>query len=142
VLVQTRSPEHYALVAAAAHDFEAFADLELAERASPAYPPHVALVNVLVSGLAEVPVAEAAVEVGDWLRGLVAARGAEAVEIVGPAPAPLTRIKRRWRWHLVLRSPERALLGRVLRYAARRAPHAERGGPIRVVFDRDPVSLL
>jgi primosomal protein N' (replication factor Y) len=102
----------------------------------------VALANVVISGTGEEDVARGAADVAEWLRGLVAARRAPA-EVVGPAPAPLARIKQRWRWHLVLRSPERPWVGRLVRYAARRAPHAGRGGgPVRVVFDRDPVSLL
>jgi primosomal protein N' (replication factor Y) (superfamily II helicase) len=141
VLVQTRSPEHYALIAAAAHDYEGFAARELEVRRTPPYPPHTALANVVVSGLDEQRVASAGGEVADWLRGLVATHGAPA-EVVGPAPAPLARIKLRWRWHLVLRSPDRRWLGRLVRYGARRAPHAARGGAVRVVFDRDPVSLL
>jgi primosomal protein N' (replication factor Y) len=60
---------------------------------------------------------------------------------VGPAPAPLARIKGRWRWHLLVRAAARGPLGPLLRYAARRAPHAA-GGAIRLVLDRDPVSLL
>lgn len=141
VLVQTHTPQHYALQAAASHDFEAFATREFAARRAPPYPPHVGLVNILVSGLDERRVSEAAVEVAEWLRGLVSARAGDAVEVVGPAPAPLARIKQRWRWHALLRAEDRTLLGRVARYAARRAPHIGRG-PIRVVFDRDPVSLL
>ncbi len=141
VLVQTRNPEHYALTAAAAHDYELFAARELEGRRSPPYPPHAALANVVVSGLDERQVAGAAGTVADWLRGLVSARGAPA-EVVGPAPAPLARIKQRWRWHLVLRSADRRWLGRLVRYGARRAPYAARGGAVRVVFDRDPVSLL
>lgn len=141
VLVQTRSPTHPALLAAAEHDYEAFAERELAARRAPAYPPHVALVNVTVSGTEEDAVSAAAVDVGDWLRGLVEVRG-EGIEVVGPAPAPLARINRRWRWHLILRTPNRRLLGRIARYAGRRAPHTARGGRVRVVLDRDPVSLL
>jgi primosomal protein N' (replication factor Y) len=142
VLVQTRSPDHPALRAAAAHDYEGFASQELESRRTPAYPPHVALANVVISGTREDEVARGAAEVAEWLRGLVEARRAPA-EVVGPAPAPLARIKQRWRWHLVLRSPERQWVGRLVRYAARRAPHAGRGGGlVRVVFDRDPVSLL
>ena len=141
VLVQTHTPQHYALVAAAGHDFEAFASRELTVRASPRYPPHVGLVNVVVSGTEEQRVAQAAVEVAEWLRGLIAARAEGQVEVVGPAPAPLARIKGRWRWHLVLRAEDRRWLGRVARFAARRAPHTG-SGPIRVVFDRDPLSLL
>jgi len=72
-------------------------------------------------------------------RGLIGRRLAGGVDVVGPAPAPLARIKQRWRWHLVLRSPDRVALGRVTRYALRRAPHPV---GVRVTFDRDPVSLL
>jgi primosomal protein N' (replication factor Y) len=140
VLVQTRTPDHPALQAAALHDFAGFAARELAARQSPAYPPMVDLANVLLSGPVESRVAEAAAEVATWLRGVVAAR-ALPVEVVGPAPAPLMRIKGRWRWHVLLRGPDRRALGAVLRYAARRAPHAT-GGPVRLVVDRDPVSLL
>ena len=142
VLVQTRHPDHYALRAAAAHDYEGFAAQEMEARSAPAYPPHVALANVVVSGEREAQVAAAAAEVAEWLRGLAASRQAP-VEVIGPAPAPLARIQRRWRWHLVLRSAERPWLGRLVRYGARRAPHAGRGvGEVRVIFDRDPVSLL
>jgi primosomal protein N' (replication factor Y) len=140
VLVQTRHPGHCALETAARHDFEAFAAHELAARRSPPYPPLVGLVNVLVSGTRETVVANAALEVADWLRDVMAAR-AVGVELVGPAPAPLAKIKGRWRWHLLLRARDRALLGRLARYAARRAPHRLRG-QVRVAVDRDPVSLL
>ncbi len=141
VFVQTRTPDHYALKAAAQHDFEGFAEQELVMREEPAYPPHVGLVNLVVSGLKETTVADAASEVAGWLRGLAQARTGGEVEVIGPAPAPLARIKRRWRWHVLYRSPDRGLLDRVTQYAARRVPHAT-SGHVRVVFDRDPVSVL
>lgn len=143
VLIQTRHPQHYAIEAVAAHDFEGFAERELELRRSPPYPPHVSLVNIVVSGLDERRVAEAVWELSRWLRRLIAVRGPGRGEVVGPAPAPLARIQQRWRWHLLLRSADREWLGRVVAYAARRAPHASRrGGPVRVIFDRDPVTLL
>jgi primosomal protein N' (replication factor Y) len=140
VLVQTRSVAHYALQAAAEHDYEGFAARELAARRAPRYPPEVGLVNVLVSGPEADPVAAAAVDLAAWVRAAIAAR-APGIEVVGPAPAPLARLKGRWRWHFLLRSPDRALLGRLTRYVARRAPQA-RGGMVRVIVDRDPVALL
>jgi primosomal protein N' (replication factor Y) len=139
VLVQTHSPGHDALVAASQHDFESFAAREIEARRSPAYPPHVGLVNTIVSGTRESDVADSAVALAEWFRGLASARGRGAVDVVGPAPAPLNRIKRRWRWHVVLRSAERRLLGKIVRYAMLRAPIAR---TVRVVYDRDPVSLL
>jgi primosomal protein N' (replication factor Y) len=139
VLVQTHTPGHAALVAAAAHDFESFATSEIDARRTPAYPPHVGLVNALVSGTDESEVVDGAAVLAEWLRGLTHARGEAAVDVIGPAPAPLSRIQRRWRWHVVLRSADRRLLGRIVRYATRRAPVPR---SVRVVYDRDPVSLL
>jgi primosomal protein N' (replication factor Y) len=140
VLVQTRAPDHYALRFAVNHDYEGFAARELTERSDPPYPPHAALINVLVTGEREMEVSQAAADVADWMRGLFEARSLDA-HVLGPAPAPLARIKARWRWHVLLRTLDRRLLGRVLQYAARKAPHVGRGR-VRVVFDRDPVSLL
>jgi len=141
VLVQTRTPGHYALQSAAKHDFEAFAQREADVRKTPTYPPHVGLVNVVVSGLDEPQVANAAADIADWLRGLVAARADGEIDVLGPAPAPLARIKRRWRWHVLYRGESKLMVDRVTRYAARRAPHMD-SVHIRVIFDRDPVSVL
>jgi primosomal protein N' (replication factor Y) len=140
VIVQTMAPDHYALQAAARHDYEGFAERELEERRAPAYPPHVGLVNVIVSGAAEGQVAVAADEVAAWFRGLMETQELE-MDVLGPAPAPLARIKKRWRWHVVLRSADRRILGRVIRYSSTRVPHVA-SRSIRVIFDRDPVTLL
>ncbi|HEX5387231.1 MAG TPA: primosomal protein N' [Gemmatimonadales bacterium] len=137
VLVQTRSPRHPALVHAAQHDTEGFLAAELGTRRAPPYPPIVALVNLIVSGPAERAVSRRAAQVADWCTA-VAARHALAVEVLGPAPCPLARIKDRWRWHVLLKGPSR-VLGRVVRYAARRPA---RRGDTRVVIDRDPASVL
>ena len=141
VLVQTRTPHHYALQAATQHDFETFAQTELEVRRAPLYPPHVGLVNVVVSGLDETRVTNAAADIASWLRGLVAKRAGGAVDVLGPAPAPLARIKRRWRWHVFYRGKNKSIIDRVTRYAAERVPHRD-SSQIRVVFDRDPVSVL
>jgi primosomal protein N' (replication factor Y) len=141
VIVQTRRPDHYALRAAAAHDYRAFAAVELETRRSPPYPPHVGLVNVTISGPAEAAVSRAAGDAAEWLTGLIAVRASGAVSLVGPAPAPLARVKRRWRWHVLLKASERRWLGRVARYAAARLP-VRRRPSVSVTFDRDPVSLL
>jgi primosomal protein N' (replication factor Y) (superfamily II helicase) len=140
VIVQTRTPAHPSLIHAVRHDFVGFAEHELATRHSPPYPPVVDLARVVLSATSDRTVAAAAVAVGEWLGEVITARRLP-VEVVGPAPAPLARIKGRWRWHLLLRSPEATRLGALLRYAARRAPHA-RGGAVRLILDRDPVSLL
>ncbi|MEO8293940.1 MAG: primosomal protein N', partial [Gemmatimonadota bacterium] len=137
VLVQTRNPGHHALQCAALHDPEAFLLEEMANRESPAYPPVVALANVIVSGENEVTVTAEAVRVADWLAELID-RFTLPVVVLGPAPCPLARIKQRWRWHLVLKGAAEEI-GKVVRYASGRITSA---GETRVVIDRDPVSLL
>jgi primosomal protein N' (replication factor Y) len=137
VVVQTRNPDHYALVAAARHDTEGFLAAELAQRLDPPYPPVTALVNLVTSGEEETVVADSAAEVAEWCISLVQQQHL-AVDVLGPAPCALSRIKARWRWHVVLRgAPEP--LGRIVRYAATRLPQP---GGVRVTIDRDPVSLL
>ncbi|HEX6645223.1 MAG TPA: primosomal protein N', partial [Gemmatimonadales bacterium] len=138
VLVQTRCPDHHALVHAAQHDTEGFLAAELALRQSPPAPPVVALVNLVVSGLDEIEVGATAAKLADWAQRVIARHGLP-VDVLGPAPCPVSRIKERWRWHAVLRGPSRDL-GRVVRSAARSVARRRREPAI--VIDRDPVSML
>ena len=137
VLVQTRSPEHPALKFAASHDTEGFLAHEAEERKSPPYPPETSLLNVVVSAEQETKATEEALAVADWLEKLISTQGLP-LTLLGPAPCPLTRIKARWRWHVLVKGPVEEI-GRVVRYAA---PRLEGRGAARVVLDRDPVSLL
>jgi primosomal protein N' (replication factor Y) len=140
VIIQTSLPDHYAVRFAVTHDYDGFAARELEERAGPLYPPHNRLANLVVSARDEVKVQEAADTAANWLLGLLDARGIETVDLLGPAPCPIDRIRRRWRWHLVLKSNDSAALGRVLAYFA---THFDRpAGDLRLEIDRDPVSLL
>jgi primosomal protein N' (replication factor Y) len=137
VLVQTRHPDHHALVWAARHGTEGFLREERALRETPPYPPVTWLVNLVASGIDETAVGRRAGEVAEWCLALTEEH-ALAIEVLGPAPCPLARIKDRWRWHVLLKGPS-AVLGRVVRYAARRLPRRD---GIRIVIDRDPVTLL
>lgn len=137
VLVQTRSPDHPALKFAARHDTEGFLAHEAEERQNPPYPPETSLLNVVVSAEQEEKATAEALGVADWLEKLIATQGLP-LTLLGPAPCPLTRIKARWRWHVLVKGPVEEI-GRVVRYAA---PRLEGRGTARVVLDRDPVSLL
>ncbi len=137
VLVQTYNPDHYALTHAAAHDSDGFLAEELEIRRSPLYPPHVSLANFLVSGSVEQDVAREADRLANWCHALVEARELP-LTVLGPAPAPLAKIKDRWRWHVLLKGAS-SEIGRVVRFAADQLPSGKR---VRVIIDRDPVSLL
>lgn len=138
VIIQTRLPDHHAVRCAVEHDYERFAQRELAERVMPPYPPTVSLANVVVSGVDHAEVMEVVERAAQWLRRLAAGR--VSATVTGPALCPVQRIKGRWRWHLLVRSPAAGELTRLLRYFVERFPRPRSG--VRVVVDRDPVSLL
>jgi primosomal protein N' (replication factor Y) (superfamily II helicase) len=142
VIVQTSLPNHYAISFAVEHDFESFADRELRARERPLYPPLCRMVNVVVSGTEEVPTQRQCDAAAEWLRGLLAAQRLSDVELVGPAPCPIDRIRGRWRWHFLLRSGSGDSLGKVMRYFAQRYQPGAGKEDIRIAIDRDPVALL
>ncbi|MFO8059072.1 MAG: primosomal protein N' [Bacillota bacterium] len=102
VIIQTASPDHPAIAGAAAGDLEGFYDRELAERRRAQYPPYVDLVRLVVTGDAEPMVQLWADELRRRLEGLVGGDGRE--QLLGPAPAPLDRLRGQYRWHLLLKT--------------------------------------
>ena len=139
VVVQTRSPDHHAVRAAAAHSVAAFAAAELPLRAPPhpPYPPHVGLIRFVALGRAESAAATRAGRVAEWLRRANADRLGDALIVLGPAACPIARLHGRWRWHVLVKAAEPRVLGRVMR-----AWRAQGRSAALIVADRDPVSLL
>ena len=138
VLIQTRNPTHHAITRAAKHDVIGFLADELKLRESPPYPPRLALANLLVTGEREEVVSNEAARLADWCQALIDRAGL-SLAVLGPASAALARIKERWRWHVIVRgTPEE--VGKFVRYAAPRVGKGRK--EVRVVVDRDPVSLL
>jgi primosomal protein N' (replication factor Y) (superfamily II helicase) len=142
VLIQTSLPTHYAITCSLEHDFIRFAELELEARRSPLYPPFCKLVNVVVSGLDEAGTQQATEAATQWIQGLIGARGLVDVEVVGPAPCPIEKIRDRWRWHFLLRSRNASAIGRVSRYFGERFRLPSGRHDLRIAIDRDPVALL
>jgi primosomal protein N' (replication factor Y) len=136
VIVQTRRPEHHALVHAARHDVEGFLAIERQQRASPPYPPELELVNLIVSGEDQAAVVARVTRLADWCGSMVDRHRLD-VTVLGPAPCPVVRIKDRWRYHVLLKGKGKAL-GRLVRTLAPRTG----GRDVRVAIDRDPGSLL
>jgi primosomal protein N' (replication factor Y) len=138
VMVQSRQPEHPALVRAAAHDAEGFLADELVLRQSPAYPPCTALARVVVTGADQQAVMTRAIEFGEWSERAIA-RSGRALLVLGPAPCPIERIRNEWRVHLLVKGEERDLAAWVRTVGPRLSG---RRGEVRLSLDRDPVSLL
>ena len=141
VIIQTRVPTHHAVVCAVEHDYERFVKQELASRGDPAYPPTVRIANFVFSGTREEETSKLAIDAADKLRAMLARKEGSDVEIVGPSKCPVERIKNRWRWHFMAKSRNSAQLTAVCRFVAERL-QVPSAGEMRVVVDRDPVSLL
>jgi len=136
VFVQTRAPDHHAIRAAAAHSVSQFAAAELPLRSppNPPYPPRTGLVRFVIATDDHARTADLAERVATWLRR-AGERSDGALTVLGPAPCPLMRLKGKWRWHVLAKSAEPRVLGRVVRAWRAKAHRA-------VTVDRDPVSLL
>ena len=100
VIIQTHQPGHYAIEFARRHDYEGLYEQEINLRSGLQYPPFSRLVNIRFSGEVEEQVAASANEAALFLR--TAVRGL-AIEVLGPAPSPLAKIKNRYRWQLLLK---------------------------------------
>ncbi|HET8714735.1 MAG TPA: hypothetical protein VFM16_02845, partial [Holophagaceae bacterium] len=125
VLLQTYAPDHPAIRHAVAQDNEGFAAEELPYREALAYPPFAAL--ALYRAEAEDP--REAKEALEAIRARLAR--VPDLRILGPLEAPVARLKDRWRYQLLLKSPRREAIGEALRLAP-----APPGG--RISLDRDP----
>ncbi|MGC2636242.1 MAG: primosomal protein N' [Acidobacteriaceae bacterium] len=137
VIVQTYHPEHYAVQYAAQHDFEAFAERELRFRRAMHYPPYASLANVLLHSPRLEEAAGWASTLGKWCQQTML----KGVRVLGPASAPIAKIKRTYRFHLVMKAESRSALQRALRGLL---AHAEQAGIPRanLVVDVDAVSLM
>ena len=124
VVIQTYSPSHYAVKAAAALDVDGFADEELLRRRLLGYPPFSVLARLLVADADRGRAEE---------RGRVAAQAAalDGVEVLGPLPSYVPRRAGRYRFQVVVRAPDADLRARALERV-----------PPGVAIDVDPESLL
>jgi primosomal protein N' (replication factor Y) len=141
VVVQTSTPDHPAIVAAAKHDYEAFVRSELPIREALLYPPFGSIVRVVVRSVDERAAADWAGHIADRMRkeaGQPEGSGA-AVRVLGPAPAPITRLRDRFRWHLQVQGPD----GDSLRELVRRATAGlQTPDNVAWIIDVDPVEML
>jgi len=135
VLLQSHWPDHYALRLARAHDYHGFFEHEMEFRRTMAYPPVGALLNVVIRAAEEGP----ARREGEWLARTLRGRSNGRFRVLGPAAAPVARIKNEHRVQVLLKG-ERPLIREAVRLAL-----TERYGPARwpgVALDVDPVSLM
>ena len=136
VIIQTLNPDHYAVQCAAAQDYAAFYEKEIHFRRLMRYPPFSALANVLVRSPQQLEAHRMAAELA-----LLVNPPPRELKILGPAEAPVPRLKREYRYQMLIKAASRKALREHLKRFRRHA--AARGWPpTALVIDVDPVSLL
>jgi primosomal protein N' (replication factor Y) len=137
VILQTYFQDHYAVQYAAHHDFVGFYEKELQFRSWMHYPPYSALANVIVRSDKLDEALQWSGLLGQWFE----ATRHEGVRVLGPAAAPILRLKRDYRYHFVLKSPSREKLNTTLR--AMLAHAAQRKIPrTQIIVDVDALWLM
>jgi primosomal protein N' (replication factor Y) len=139
VLVQTFFPEHYAIRLAADQNYDGFFSKEMGFRRMMHYPPITALANVVAQHEKLERAAQVAKEMGDFFTKVEGQF--PGIKILGPGPAPLAKVERRYRIQFLLKSVSRARLHALLKQLA---DHCERSGvqTREVMIDVDPVSIM
>ncbi|HVP55847.1 MAG TPA: primosomal protein N' [Candidatus Eisenbacteria bacterium] len=137
VILQTYFPDHYAVQFAARHDFAGFYDKELRFRSWMHYPPYGALANVLVRSHKLDEALKWSGVLGKWFEST----RHEGVRVLGPAAAPILRLKRDFRYHFVLKSPSREKLNALLRAMLTHA-NQQRISRTHLIVDVDALWLM
>jgi primosomal protein N' (replication factor Y) len=133
VVIQSYNPDHFAIQAAAKHDYKKFYDQELANRRELDYPPFSKLVALIISAKEKEQAAATAEDLAKFLR-----RRLES-GVLGPAAAPIERLRGEWRFRILLKGAEQAALRQAVRESLTKlVVPAE----VRVTVDVDPAGLL
>jgi primosomal protein N' (replication factor Y) (superfamily II helicase) len=102
VIIQSFRPSHYAVRAAAQHDYTAFYAEEIAHRESAGYPPFRRLANLLIESEDPLAAEKAMARLHRMVREERESLGYRGIELLGPAPATVRRVKKKYRWNLGL----------------------------------------
>ena len=140
VLVQTFDPDHHAIRFAARHDVNGFINHELRDRKELAYPPFSRMVLTRVDALDEREAQEATAMLARAARAAASTGELGAVTVLGPTPAPIAKVRNRFRFRVMLRSTSREHLRKAA--LAIHAAAAQLPRSVRVAIDVDPVGLL
>jgi primosomal protein N' (replication factor Y) len=139
VILQTYQPEHPALVHAQQHDFLGFAQVELRDRHEHNYPPYGRLVAVRIDAASDPLARRTADQLAQAARAHPAVRERRVI-VMGPAPAPIARLRNRYRHRFLLRSADRKALRAVAVEVVRQIDAGL--GAVRASVDVDPVAML
>ncbi len=137
VLVQTFNPDHPAILAASRHDYAAFADYELHHRSEFGYPPFGLLARVVVRGPHEQHARQLAELLAQSARDWPL--GDDETRVIGPAEAPIAKLRGKFRFHFLLRAIEDRTLHDWIKHITSSVPESD---DAQYVIDVDPQEML
>jgi primosomal protein N' (replication factor Y) len=136
VLIQTINPDHYAVRFASAQNYEGFYEKEIQFRKLMRYPPFSALANILVRSEKQDHAMALAAELGGILDP-----APDGIKVLGPAEAPMSKLKNEFRYQLLIKAASRKRLNELLQQI-RRFTTERKWSTAALVIDVDPLSLL
>jgi len=141
VLVQTLSPDHPAILAAARHDYRRFVAAELPTRNTLGYPPFASMIRLVIRGEREAVAAEFADGIAERIKAARTARGltASTVRVLGPAVAPMAKLRGRWRFQIQVQGADAVVLRELVRGAT---ADLEPPDDVQWIADVDPLEML
>lgn len=137
VIIQTYSPDHYAVVEGKKQDYKNFYQKELEVRQLMEYPPFSSLIRIIISDFQE----NKAAVCSDIIARSIKEKFPQSVEILGPAQAPISKIKNRYRWQLILKGTDLDTLREAAIWGCQRAKEQTQN-TLRIIIDVEPQSIL
>jgi primosomal protein N' (replication factor Y) len=136
VVLQTRVPRHASLQMTIAADYERFAEIELSLRRELRYPPFQKLLRIVISAEERTLAQRQSIAIASRGQAIAASLG---VTMLGPAPAPIEKVRNMWRYHVLFKAESTPTLQHLMRKLKE-----ENGSPkqVRVIFDIDPQDML
>lgn len=135
VIIQTYCPEHYSIQCAQKHDFLSFYRQEIEYRKTLNYPPFSYLAKITIKGEKEQQVITKAQEIAFCLQ-----KTNLATEILGPIPAPLSKIRGQYRWQIILKNKQLSQLREHLYFLSNQLDY--QNSQVGILIDIEPLAML
>jgi primosomal protein N' (replication factor Y) len=144
VIIQTFNPGHYAIMAAKNHDYDLFFQREKELREQLGYPPFSYLACLRFQGNEKKLTEESAKKIGMETRAILSrwpSRGKE-IEVLGPAEAPLAKLKGKYRWQILIKGKKTEILHYLLKEVEGLSGRILRKNRVSMIIDMDPYQML
>lgn len=139
-IIQTYSPEHNAIIYAKEHDYQSFYENEIAVRKVMWYPPFCEMISVLFTGINEGLVSQCA---KNFAKVIASQRNSvQRMQILGPVPAVITKIKNKYRWRLIIKCTDSDKLTKTLYEAYEDCEKNKNFDKISIVIDKNPNNMM